>query len=194
MKKLCFFFLLGLMAAALAAPAFAAPQCYSPADLQAEEVLRLHSELMVIAVTCRQGSRGQDLVSAYTGFTRDNIGMLRQAEQTMIHYYQGTVGGDGIASLDELRTKLGNEYGQMSADASAPVFCQRMRDMVLNYYYATPLQIADTVQSMMATVKSYEHLCNYKAAKTAVQPAAGLGVSTSTNYVGGNAADLVARN
>ena len=45
------------------APAFAASACYSPAELQAEHLLRLHSELMVITVTCRTGSQGEDLVA-----------------------------------------------------------------------------------------------------------------------------------
>ncbi len=198
MRKLYFISLFVFIALA-SAPAFAARQCYSPAELNAEQTLRLHSELMVITVTCKQGSRAQDLVSAYTGFTRNNIEMLRQAEQTMIHYYQNIEGSDGIASLDTLRTRLGNEYGQQIADVSAPIFCQRLRDLVLNDYKLNPTQVADQVQHMIMTAQPYGHLCTY-AANTATKPdpapkaVAGLGIGTSSNYIASNAADLLAKN
>jgi len=210
MKKLLFFpFLLAFVASA-AAPAFAARECYSPAELQAEQLLRLHSELMVIALSCKEGSRGQDLISAYTGFTHDNISILSAAEHTLIRYYEAASAGDGIANLDRLRTRLGNEYGQKIADVSAPVYCQQMRDKVTALYYSTPLQVAREIQHMAQTEKSYGLLCGFGSGartrpvlKTAanfaapanmthtVKTGAILGATTSTDYAGGAEADLV---
>ncbi|MDP9127612.1 MAG: hypothetical protein M3N08_05055, partial [Pseudomonadota bacterium] len=55
----------------LAAPEVrAAAACYTPAELQAEQWLRLHSELMVTTVTCHQSSLGENLVPFYTRFTQ----------------------------------------------------------------------------------------------------------------------------
>lgn len=148
-----------LLSVLFAAPAFAANQCYSPEELHAEHLLRLHSELMVITVTCRQSSIGEDLVPKYTGFTKSNISTLHNAEQTMIHYYKVNYGGDGVERLDKLRTKLGNEYGQKIADKSAPVFCSESRDKVVNFYMARPEQVDTEVARMEAEEKSYAQLC-----------------------------------
>jgi len=143
----------------LPAPAFAAKQCYSAAELQAEQTLRLHSELMVIAVTCRSGSNGQDLVGAYAAFTHDNIEMLKDAEATLIRYYKTQYHDNGISHLDTLRTKLGNESGQESADDTAPLYCRQYRDRVVALYYDSPAQVQKEVSHLVQTAKSYGSLC-----------------------------------
>lgn len=150
--SLVFFFLVSM-------PALAANQCYTPEELHAEQLLRLHSELMVITVTCHQSSVGQDLVPKYTGFTKSNIKTLHNAESTMMHFYKLNYGGDGVERLDKLRTKLGNEYGQKIADESAPIFCSESRDKVVNFYMARPEQVDAEVDRMVVETKSYERLC-----------------------------------
>lgn len=149
---------MGLLALA-AAPAFAAPACYSPTQLEAEQWLRLHSELMVITVTCREGSSGENLPAAYGDFTHKNIAVLHDAEQTMIAYYKAHGGGDATASLDRLRTKLGNEFGQKSADMSAPAFCAAYRDKVWQFDAASPVDVGNEVKRMEAEERSYVPSC-----------------------------------
>ena len=137
----------------------AGEQCYSQDEMHAEQLLRLHSELMVITVTCHRSSVGEDLVPKYTGFTRRNIHVLHEAEQTLIRYYHTAFGGDGIPRLDKLRTRLANEYGQQIADMSAPAFCEERRDKPLAMYTANPDQIDLEVERMMTSEKSYAQLC-----------------------------------
>ena len=144
---------------ALSAPAYAADQCYSPSELEAEHLLRLHSELMVITVTCHQGSEGQNLVPAYTGFTQKHLAVLHKAEQTLMHFFHIHSGGNGEEKLDTLRTRLGNEYGQVIADISAPAFCDKYRDKVLTFYDADSVQLQNEVKRMVKEEKSYGHLC-----------------------------------
>lgn len=155
-----------VLLAAMTGSAFAGRQCYLPAELYSEQVLRLHSELMVIAVTCRQSSSGHDLVRAYTAFTHDNINILRDAEQTMIRYYKDRFNDDGISHLDVLRTQLGNESGQESADDTAPLFCRQYRDRVITFYYNSPVQIQNEVKRMVATRKAFVPLCKKVAENT----------------------------
>ncbi len=144
----------------LSAPAFASDACYSPAELQAEHLLRLHSQLMVITVTCRTGSQGEDLVSAYTGFTNANIQELHDAEQTMMHYYKAQGRSDAVEWLDKLRTKLGNEFGQVIADMSAPAFCQKWRDKPLAYRQLSKADVENEVERMTIAEHSYVRPCN----------------------------------
>jgi hypothetical protein len=142
-------------------PAFAGDACYTPAQLEAEQLLRLHSELMVITVACRQGSGGEDLVPAYTGFTRNNLSLIHDAEQTLIHFYAARDGDTGVPQLDHLRTRLGNECGQELALISAPVFCQRNRDKVIAFYAGDTKKVENEVHHMVATVAPYGHLCGH---------------------------------
>jgi hypothetical protein len=138
--------------------ALAAPACYSPAELEAEHLLRLHSELMVITVTCHVGSQGEDLVAAYTGFTNTHIKQLHEAEQTMTKYYNGQ-GRDGEEQLDKLRTKLANEFGQKIADLSAQPFCDAYRDKVVAFSTATNSDLLNEVERMEIADKSYIEPC-----------------------------------
>lgn len=133
-------------------------QCYSPEQMEAEQWLRLHSELMVITVTCRQGSAGENLVPSYTAFTKLNIKTLKHAEAVMMEYYRAQ-GQDGQAQLDRLRTKLGNEYGQKIADLSAPVFCQLYRDKVLRLCTAESEQVEQEVASLQENTPAYQGMC-----------------------------------
>jgi hypothetical protein len=140
-------------------PAFAGTACYAPEQTRAEHWLRLHSELMVIAVSCHYGSEGQALSDAYTSFTRKNIHTLHGAEQTMIAYYRATTKGKPIEHLDHLRTLLGNEFGQKMAKLSAPVFCAYYRDKVTQLDAATPSDIESQVRRMEITERTYAKLC-----------------------------------
>jgi len=108
--------------------------CYSSKEEVAEKILRLHSELMVITVTCRQGSDGRDLGRAYTRLTRKYIKPIKKSEKILQKFYAKHYGGNGIDKLDKLRTKLANEYSQIVARESASSFCKRRRNRVTRLY------------------------------------------------------------
>ena len=148
-----------LLAMPIAGWAAAPRQCYRPAELEAEQLLRLHSELMVITYQCKQGSRAQDLLTYYNAFTVNNLPALKKAEQTLIEFYKGVYHDDGVAHLDMLRTKLGNEFGQEAADESAPLFCRAFRDRPIALSFDTPIQLANEIRHMAVSQKSYGALC-----------------------------------
>jgi len=153
------FALLGVFILLLPMPAWAGRQCYLPAELEAEQLLRLHSQLMVITYACKQGSRAQNLLTYYNSFTVNNIAALKKAEQTLIDFYKTRFSDDGIAHLDDLRTKLGNEFSREAAEDSAPLYCREYRDRVISFYYNTPVQVANEARHMALTQKSYTALC-----------------------------------
>jgi hypothetical protein len=156
MKKIWF---AALAVVCFASPVWAGPMCYSPAEMQAEHLLRLHSELMVITVTCHVGSQGQDLVSAYTGFTKRNINELHGAEKVMANYYDNN-GGHGQDRLDKLRTILANEFGQKIVTmGTAQAFCDAYRDKVLTFASATPADVQNEIERMQVTYKAYADPC-----------------------------------
>jgi len=159
MKILSYLFAFLLGACLGVAPAYAGNACYTPAQMQAEQLLRLHSELMVITVTCRQGSGGQDLAAAYGDFTHKNINVLHDAEQTMIAYYKNSQKGNSLDHLDRLRTILGNEFGQKVADMNAQEFCDMYRDKVLKMDAATNADVENEAQRMSLTQHAFARSC-----------------------------------
>ena len=150
----------------IAVPSYAASTCYTPEQIRAEQLLRLHSELMVITAMCKQGSAGENLAVAYGDFTKKNITVLHNAEQTMIAYYKEKEKGDPQDKLDHLRTRLGNEYGQKAANQSAPAFCAAFRNEVLRFDTAAPLAIETEVRRMTISLPTYAPPCT--ADKTVV--------------------------
>ncbi len=143
-------------------PAMAAGNCYSADEVQAEQFLRLHSELMVITVTCKYSSDGDDLVKPYTTFTNTHVAALRNAEQVMARYYQKRYGGDGMSQVDKLRTKLANEFGQSIANVSAPLFCAQRRDKVMKMYDARTSTVNEEVAQMCTDTLTYVPACDGK--------------------------------
>jgi hypothetical protein len=135
-----------------------ARECYSFNEVSAEQLLRLHSELMVIAITCRASSRGIDLVPAYTSFTRRNRREIEGAESSLIKHFN-RMGEDGRRSLDTLRTRLANEIGEEIARDSAARFCLQRRDKVIQMNLLTPSLVEKEAKLAYAAVRTYKPLC-----------------------------------
>lgn len=159
--------LLALLTFLSSASAWAGSECYSPAEIEAEHTLRLHSQLMVITVTCHQGSHGENLTDAYTGFTKRNISALHKAEHTMTRYYDEN-GGGGVDRLDRLRTRLANEFGQQIADMAAQPYCDEYRDKVVTLARASSGDVTSEVQRMSAVATPYVQPC--KSGRVAARP------------------------
>lgn len=154
-----------------ASSAHAAKGCYKAEERRAEQILRLHSELMVATVTCKQASTGRDLGAAYTKFTRNNLGPIKGAEGTLISHYEKTREGKGINHLDVLRTRLANNIGQKMADMSAPVYCAQMRDLVVQMADSPQPTLVDYASATYGGIKTDEPMCQDTAKAAAILPA-----------------------
>jgi hypothetical protein len=151
----------GLLAAF---PAYAKDACYSSDEVRAEQLLRLHSKLMVVTVTCRYASTGQELTPMYTSFTQKYLSEIKQAEAVMTAFYKKNYKGNAQDRLDKLRTLLGNEYGQKIADVSAPAFCTRERDYVPALLNASPVSVASEGERLAFAANAYAPVCAEKIA------------------------------
>lgn len=148
-------------------PAAASAACYTPEQVRAEQWLRLHSELLVITLTCKQASDGRPLPDFYVAFTHKNIDPLHRAEATMTSYYKASAKGSAVSHLDTLRTKLGNEFGQKAGRMTAPQFCLAYRDKVAQFAAAPPRVVEAQVQKMADSEKTYVKACGKAAVKKA---------------------------
>jgi len=108
----------------------AVASCYSSAEYEAEQGLRIHSELMVIALNCQHMAYRQgNLYMRFREVTRQNQGLFKSYENTMMNYYKGQ-GKNPEAGLNNLRTSLANKVAVKSASMRPDIFCYNHRNYI----------------------------------------------------------------
>ncbi|MFH1158785.1 MAG: hypothetical protein V1721_07930 [Pseudomonadota bacterium] len=99
--------------------------CYSSKEFEAEQGVRIHSELMVIGLTCMKMPEGRELYGKYQAFTAKNSSLIAGYETDIIAYY----GKQGVAKPEKkfhtLRTNLANEISRRAIKMSTLNFCKQ---------------------------------------------------------------------
>ena len=118
--------LLTIFVCLLAVPA-SAGGCYSNAEAEAEQGIRIHSELMVIGLNCQAiGARhGLNLYGDYQRFTVDHATVIQQYEKIMLKHFAKYGGGKPEAQLNKLRTDFANKISKDAANLRPDVFCSK---------------------------------------------------------------------
>lgn len=100
-------------------------QCYTPAEVEAEQGLRIHSELMVISLNCQHvaGLNG-NLYQQYQTFTNRHLDLIAGYEQTMKNYYTRIGRSNPEKEINDLRTILANKISTDAAKMRPNVFCK----------------------------------------------------------------------
>ena len=99
--------------------------CYSKFETEAEQGLRIHSELMVIGLTCQKVKGGKDLYHKYKLFTAKHAPLIEEYENSLISFYRRQGHAKPDKSLHKLRTDLGNKISQHAAKLGAYSFCKQ---------------------------------------------------------------------
>ncbi|EWY42316.1 hypothetical protein N825_18690 [Skermanella stibiiresistens SB22] len=115
---------------AASSSAWAKSVCYSPAEYDAEQAMRLHTELMVIGLTCNSVQQERKLFAKYQEFTTKHRVKLMGWEKTLIGHFRQTDKANPTRKFDDFRTVLANEIAQRAALLTPPVFCQSHSDRV----------------------------------------------------------------
>jgi hypothetical protein len=110
--------------------AWAKSACYSAAEYDAEQAVRLHTELMVIGLTCNSIEADRKLFAKYQQFTSKNRTSLMNWEKVLIGHFSQTGKSNPTRQFDDFRTVVANEIAQRSALLTPPVFCQTHSDIV----------------------------------------------------------------
>jgi hypothetical protein len=139
MKKLIlslaiFFFLAPASALAAKSALKTAPlHCYSTAEAEADQGIRIHSELMVIGLNCQHmGMRhGQNLYGTYRQFTADNADIFGDYETTLINFFKRTGAANPVGKLNDLRTRYANKISTDAAKMRPDIFCGKYGPRVM---------------------------------------------------------------
>ncbi|HBR69836.1 MAG TPA: hypothetical protein DEA55_10730 [Rhodospirillaceae bacterium] len=113
-------FLLGL------SPALAG-QCFSDKEAEAEQGIRIHSELMVIGLNCQHNStaNGKNLYMAYRDFTSAHEKLFVAYEKILLKSFKDSGEKNPEAALNTLRTNFANKISNDAARMRPDMFCQR---------------------------------------------------------------------
>ncbi len=104
-----------------------ASSCYSKAEAEAEQGIRIHSELMIIGLNCQHmGKReGMNLYQQYRQFTADHAGVFGGYEETLMTYFKRNGEAKPEAALNLLRTNFANKISNDVAAVRPDIFCSR---------------------------------------------------------------------
>lgn len=122
MKKFLVVFVVSVL---LSSQAIAAA-CYTMPEAEAEQGIRIHSELMVIGLNCQHmyKANGKNLYSAYRTFTADNIKLFAAYERNLMEYFRRTGSPDPEGQLNAMRTIFANKIANDSARMRPDQFCK----------------------------------------------------------------------
>jgi hypothetical protein len=105
-------------------------KCYSSEEFEAEQGLRIKSELMVIALNCQHMAyRKGNLYMRFREVSRQNEGLFKSYESTLINYYRKQ-GRNPEKSLNDLRTDMANKVAVKSASMRPDIFCYNHRNFI----------------------------------------------------------------
>ena len=90
--------------------------CYSQSEARAEQILRIHSELMVIGLNCQHRANLVDPYRDYQNFTARFLHIIQNNENMLQTYFLRQGNNNPSRSVHDLRTNIANK---ISTDAAA---------------------------------------------------------------------------
>jgi hypothetical protein len=114
-----------LAAAAVLGTSAAQAACYSDAEFEAEQAIRLQSELTVIAFGCPTPPGMAQLPAQYGEFSRRHGEAYRGYQRTITDYLRRHErSGRPQALFDRFQSVLANEYGFRAGKMTPAAFCE----------------------------------------------------------------------
>ncbi len=125
MRFLCVFVTLIMFSKSL----YAKEACYSMAEAEAEQGIRIHSELMVIGLNCQHlwpNKNGQSLFQQYRTFTSDHANIFTNYDSSILRFYmnQGYSNSQAESKLNNIRTGVANKISNDAAKMRPDLFCK----------------------------------------------------------------------
>ncbi len=103
--------------------------CYTMDEAEAEQGIRIHSELMVIGLNCQHMAAGRaaekNLYLQYREFTAEHMNLFTSYEGKLLKYFKKRGDKDPEATLNTLRTAFANKISLDAAKMRPDLFCGR---------------------------------------------------------------------
>lgn len=101
-------------------------KCYTRPEAEAEQGIRIHSELMVIGLNCQHlyKANGKNLYSEYRHITNENLKLFAAYETKLMEYFRRAGYADPEGQLNAMRTVFANKIANDSARMRPDQFCK----------------------------------------------------------------------
>ena len=109
-------------AASLATASAADRNCYSAADIEAEQAIQFQTDLMVISSACRD--------TVYGEFRARNKDAILHYQNTMIDHFRRSGARNPKSAYDTWQTSLANEAARKQAVVSTTQFCHQAAEKI----------------------------------------------------------------
>ncbi len=115
-----------LLAALFSGEALAGKGCYTVPQAEAEQGIRIHSELMVISLNCQHmwPKQPKTLYQKYRSFTARNGYVFAEYERTLEDFYRSE-GKNPETEINTLRTHYANKISNDAAKMRPDIFCSQ---------------------------------------------------------------------
>lgn len=98
--------------------------CYTRSEHAAEQLIRMHTEMMIVGLTCKNVVPEKNPFGVYQDFSVKNRALLSSSEAAMIGHYKKTSGSSATKNFDTFRTELANESSRRAATIGIPQYCE----------------------------------------------------------------------
>lgn len=118
--------LLVLLLVIIAPRAMAGAACYTPQESEAEQGIRIHSELMVIGLNCMHMAKanGNNLYLEHQKFTNKHAKLFVTYEKIMMAFLQRNGDKNPEAAMHKMRTDFANNISTEAAKMRPDKFCR----------------------------------------------------------------------
>lgn len=115
----------GVLAVSASAALAGVKSCYTRSEAEAEQGVRIHSELMVIGLNCQHmaSAGNKNLYLAYREFSAANGKVFAEYETRLLNYFRKIGVKDPEAALNTLRTEFANKISTDAAKMRPDAFC-----------------------------------------------------------------------
>ncbi|MCB1537470.1 MAG: hypothetical protein H6865_07385 [Rhodospirillales bacterium] len=143
-----------------ATAARASDVCYDMSSLEAEQGLRIHTELMIIALNCQHlEGTGVALNHQYEDFTRRHLRLIEAYEEAMRRVFRTEGKSDGEAELNNFRTMLANHIANEAVRLQPNVFCRAYSNRIAQANAMSEDQFRRWAQTVFPTYPITHRIC-----------------------------------
>ncbi len=139
-----------------------AASCYSAKEAEAEQGIRIHSELMVIGLNCQHMTpRGwKNFYQEYREITNRHKSLFSGYEQTLIEFYSRNGSGSAERKIHDMRTAFSNKVSTDSAQMRPDIFCATYAPRIPKVGKMSTAEFKQWAASASATQNLSQSICH----------------------------------
>jgi len=134
-------------------------QCLPEPAAHADQMMRLHTELMLASLACGENWGSDQLYVQYADFTYRMQTMLEDGLAEMRQHFTRQGESDSLAAFDRYRTAIANEEAQELRDLGTVTYCNMMSYRFDSLIDARPDQFEDYVADVTGRLLSRVSVC-----------------------------------